>query len=340
MRRGAAVYGLAGALLASALAAGPAASASSPRSQRVGEVRVWTVQYRAHTGASRKAHVALPAWYGPSRSYELPLVISPHGRGLSARANLRLFGALPARGEFAVVSPEGTGRRLERYSWGSPGQIEDLARMPEILRRTLPWLKIDRTRVYALGGSMGGQEVLLLLARHHRMLAGVAAFDAVTDFARQYRSFPKIPCNRGCLKRWNGSIGVSLRSLARHEVGGPPRKRARAWAVRSPITYARAIAGSCVPLQLWWSTNDRIVTNGRRQSGALYDAIRAVNPRAPVQMLVGGWRHSAEMRATARLPGALALFDLLPPSPSALFGLRVSPPPERPCEKRSAAPVR
>jgi hypothetical protein len=90
-------------------------------------------------------------------------------------------------------------------------------------------------------------------------------------------------------------------------------------------------------VQLWWSTNDRIVTNQRRQSGALYDAIRAVNPRAPVQMFVGAWRHSAEMRAKARLPGALALFDLLPPSPSALFGLRVSPLPEEPCAKRQAA---
>jgi pimeloyl-ACP methyl ester carboxylesterase len=297
-------------------------------------VRVWTIHYRAHTGASRKAFVALPASYGPRRNSEIPLIISPHGRGLGARANLRLFGGLPARGRFAVISPEGTGRRLERYSWGSPGQVADLARMPEIIRRTLPWLKIDRSRVYAFGGSMGGQEVLLLLARHHRLLAGVAAFDAVTDFARQYQSFPSIPCGKKCRKMWQGSIGVSLRSLARHEVGGPPRTREYAYALRSPITYARTIAGSCVPLQLWWSTKDRIVANQQRQTGAFYKAIRAINPRAPVQMFVGAWMHSAEMHAKARLPGALALFNLLPPNPRATFGMRVTPLSEDLCVKQ------
>ncbi len=335
MRPGRAVVaGLASAILAVVLAIAPEpAGTAQPRSETVGQVRVWTIHYRAHTGASRKAFVALPASYGPKSSYEIPLIISPHGRGLGARANLRLFGGLPAQGLFAVISPEGTGRRLERYSWGSRGQVEDLARMPEIIRRTLPWLKIDRSRIYAFGGSMGGQEALLLLARHHRLLAGVAAFDAVTDFALQYRSFPEIPCNKRCRKTWKGSLGMSLRSLARHEVGGAPRKRMLAYALRSPITYTRTIAGSCVPLQLWWSTKDRVVANQQRQTGSFYKAIHAINPRAPVQMFVGAWKHSAEMHAKARLPGALALFELLPPHPRSLFGMQVSPMPEDQCVK-------
>jgi hypothetical protein len=302
-----------------------------PRVETVGHVRVWTIQYRAHTGARRKAFVALPASYRPNVSHPLPLVISPHGRGLGARANLRLFGGLPWRGNFAVISPEGTGRKLERYSWGSPGQIEDLARMPEILRRTLPWLQIDREQVYAFGGSMGGQEVLLLLARHARLLAGVAAFDAVTNLALQYRSFPAIPCGKDCRKTWKGNLGDSLRSLARHEIGGPPRKRALAYALRSPITYARTIAASCVPVQLWWSTKDRIVANQDRQTGALYDAITAINPRAPVQMVIGAWRHSAEMHAKTRLPDALAHFGLLQPDPRGFRGVEVTPEPEDAC---------
>ena len=332
LRRAAAFTGLAGALLTLALApAVETGHAAPPRSQTVGQVHVWTIKYRAHTGASVKAYVALPASYRPSSNEKLPLIISPHGRGLGARANLRLFGALPARGSFAVVSPEGTGRRLARYSWGSPGQVEDLARMPEILRRTLPWLEIDRARVFAFGGSMGGQESLLLLARHHRMLAGVAAFDAVTNFALQYHSFPSIPCAKACRTTWNGTIGRSLQALARDEVGGTPTKRRQAYMLRSPLSYARTIAGSCVPVQLWWSTKDRIVPNQERQSGALYKAIRSISPRAPVQSFVGGWKHSVEMHAKTRLPGALAAFGLLPPIPSATFGLRVGPPPDDTC---------
>ena len=106
-------------------------------------VRIVAIHYRAHDGGSRKAYVALPAWYGKGNHPRIPFVISPHGRGVSARANARLWGALPARGTFAVISPEGAGRKLSRYSWGSVGQIDDLARMPAIARRTLRWLEID-----------------------------------------------------------------------------------------------------------------------------------------------------------------------------------------------------
>ena len=336
-RRRLALAGIAGASLLAGLAAAPERTGATPRAERKpGQVRVWTIHYRAHTGARRRAYVALPAWYGPRDNPPLPLVVSPHGRGLGARANLRLWGALPARGAFAVVSPEGAGRRLARYSWGAAGQIDDLARMPAIVRRTLPWLRIDTRRVYAFGGSMGGQEVLLLLARYPRLLAGVAAFDAVTDFARQYRSFTRIPCNRGCRERWQGSIGVSLRSLARQEVGGTPRTRREAYRLRSPLAFARAIAGSCVPLQLWWSTNDRIVANQHNQTGALYDAVRALNPRAPVQAFVGTWAHSAEMRARTRLPAAVAAFGLVPAVPArTTFGIRVHAPPEESCDPRA-----
>jgi pimeloyl-ACP methyl ester carboxylesterase len=332
-----AVAGFAGLLLFVALASAPDRGATAPPVGReAGKVRIWTIHYRAHTGAKRTAYVALPAWYGPSDNPIIPLVISPHGRGVGALTNVRRWGALPARGTFAVISPDGAGRRLDRYSWGAVGQVDDMARMPEILRRALPWVRIDRQHLYAFGGSMGGQEVLLLLARYPTLLAGVAAFDAVTDFARQYRAFPRIPCNEQCTDTWNGPLGVSLQSLARREVGGPPGERRGAYQLRSPLTYARTIAGSCVPLQLWWSTNDRVVTDQAHQTGALFDEIRAINPRAPVQGFVGGWAHSAEMRATTRLPAAAAAFGLIPPVPArTLFGIRVHAPPERSCRVRA-----
>src|SRR6478736_2347942 len=145
------------------------------------QVRIWTVHYRAHGGAARRAYILLPAWYGPKDDPPIPLVISPHGRGVSARANTKVWRGLPALGPLAVISPDGEGRKLKRFSWGSAGQIEDLARMPVIAHLTVPWLHVDRHRVYALGGSMGGQETLLLLARHPRLLAGAAAFDCVTN---------------------------------------------------------------------------------------------------------------------------------------------------------------
>ena len=175
---------------------------------------------------------------------------------------------------FGVISPEGAGRKLSRYSWGSLGQIDDLARMPEIARRTLPWLEIDSRKVYAFGGSMGGQETLLLLARHPHLLAGAAAFDSVADFARQYRSFPRIPCDkalpedmatarsaRACSRSRARRLGGTPKHAARRVRGAQPGDLRRA---RSPPRACRCSSGGAPPTG---SSSTR-----RQQSGALFRA--------------------------------------------------------------------
>ena len=286
-------------IIALCVAGGTAATGSELLPDQARLVRVERIAYRAHDGLLRTAYVVLPSWYGPRDDPPLPLVISPHGRGIPARENVRLWGDLPALGRFAVVNPEGQGRRLALYSWGDPGQIDDLARMPELVHRALPWLRIDRRRIYAFGGSMGGQEALLLVARFPHLLAGAAAFDAPTNLSARYGAF-------GMLRD-----GVRLRLLVRYEVGGPPGRDSGAWAVRSPLNYARGIAFSGVPLQLWWSTKDRVVVDGRDQSGLLYRLIERLNPGAPVEEFVGRWGHTADMRPTSRLPVALRRFGLL-----------------------------
>jgi pimeloyl-ACP methyl ester carboxylesterase len=164
---------------------------------------------------------------------------------------------------------------------------------------TLPWLKIDRSRFYALGGSMGGQETLLLVARYGKRLAGAAALDSATDMARRFRDFAVL------------ENGASLRRLAQREIGGTPDTNPEGYALRSPINFARKIAFSGVPLQMWWSTADQIVIDQARQSEALYNRIMKLNPQAPVTKVVGTWKHSAEMRSTALLPLALQKMGLL-----------------------------
>src|SRR5512132_3096644 len=86
--------------------------ASSQRAASPHQVKIWKIHYRAHNGTSRAAWVVLPAWYGPGRNPPIPLIVSPHGRGLSGRANAAIWGALPAAGPFAVVNPDGQGRLL------------------------------------------------------------------------------------------------------------------------------------------------------------------------------------------------------------------------------------
>src|ERR671934_2650041 len=75
-------------------------------------VHVLTIPYRTHDGERRSAYLVLPDWYGPRNNPPLPLIISPHGRGVSAEENVNRWGNLPALGPFAVVNPDGQGRRL------------------------------------------------------------------------------------------------------------------------------------------------------------------------------------------------------------------------------------
>jgi len=265
-------------------------------------VRVMRISYVAHDGRLRHAYLILPAWYGPDRHPPIPLVISPHGRGVGGRLNVRRWGNLPAIGEFAVINPEGQGRELTLFSWGDPGEIRDLARMPEIAETAVPWLHIDRHQIYAFGGSMGGQETLLLAAKYPHLLAGAASFDAPTNMAARYRAFNHL--------RW----GERLQGLARREFGGTPDADPRAYEIRSPLDWARQLAFSHVPLQIWWSTRDTIVSDQEQESGLLYRDIKRLNPEAPVNQYVGTWAHTTEMKRHGYLEFALAQFGLAPPT--------------------------
>jgi pimeloyl-ACP methyl ester carboxylesterase len=240
------------------------------------------------------------------------VVISPHGRGGNGLANARFWGDLPAIGGFAVISPDGMGRRSETLSYGYAGQIDDLARMPRLVPTALPWLRLDPSRIYALGTSMGGQETLLLVARHPSLLAGAVAMDSVTDLARRYAQLPDVPCNAACLRRWGAPFGRVLQAALRAEVGGTPTERPVAYAARSARSQAREIARSGIPLQLWWSSHDQIVFDQEHQSAALADDLRRLGTCAPVVTYAGTWRHSQAMWAGSLLPVALAGLGLMP----------------------------
>jgi poly(3-hydroxybutyrate) depolymerase len=273
----------------------PVASAQYAPAQALGNTEARLIHYVAHDGVRRTAWLLLPI---TELHHAIPLIISPHGRGVGARQNALFWGDLPGEGDFAVINPAGEGRRLHWFSWGAPGQIADLARMPQIAREQ--GVDIDRHRIYAFGGSMGGQETLLLVAMHPRLLAGAAAFDPATDMRRRYFDFASL------------KDGLGLQRLAREEVGGTPWQDPRAYATRSPDHDVRRLAFSGVPLQIFWSTRDRIIVDESSEAGALSDEIRRLNPRAPLWEFRGEWSHTVEMQSDRRLPRALARFGLLP----------------------------
>ena len=118
--------------------------------------------------------------------------------------------------------------------------------------------------------------------------------------------------------------GRELQRLARIEFGGTPAQVPGAYRERSPDAYLDAIAFSGVPLQIYWSVRDRIISDQVDEAALLAADIRTVNPAAKLWDFEGAWNHTAEMQADRRLPRALVRFGLLPardvpalPAPSA-----------------------
>ena len=263
-------------------------------------VREWPIHYLAHNRTPRPAMILVPAKYGPNRpSPPLPLVIAIHGRNTGEKLTASLWDGLPARGDFAVIAPAGMGRRLKYCSWGYRGQIDDLARMPSIADNALPWLRIDRSRIYSAGGSMGGHETLLLLGQHPKLLAGAVCIDGVTNFYRRYYDFALTVRTR------------YLQAQAVMEVGGTPKTNPEGYVLRSPTHWLREIAESEVPLQIWWSISDLIVEDQTHQSAHFFDQVKKIRKRGRLDARTGFWDHMAQMRER-KIPEAMQWLGLLP----------------------------
>jgi pimeloyl-ACP methyl ester carboxylesterase len=239
------------------------------------------ITYAAWDGRTRTAMLLLPANYTRGCAFRLPLVISPHGRGESPASIASSWGRLPTRDDFAVVCPAGEGERLPNYSCAAPGQISDLARMPGIVQRALPWVHIDGRHVYAVGPSMGGQEALVLAAQYPDRIAAAASVDGLADLTAHFDQMPR-PRRTGRLVLHDMVV----------ECGGTPAQQPCAYALRSPLSYVANLASDGVPVELWWSRHDQVVVaQATRQSGLLYRSIKRLNPAAPVCEVVTDYRH-------------------------------------------------
>ena len=250
--------------------------------------RLTRFRYRSTDGGLALAYVLAPR----DLSHPVPLVIAPHGRGGDGITACAHWGGLPGFARVAVVCPDGTGR----FSWGSPAQISDLARMPQLVAAALPEGALTR-KVFAVGESMGGQEVLLLHGEHPALLSGVVALDPVTDFSLRYSEIGSLPG------------GAALQARMRTVIDGTPQTQPQAYRARSPITYVDAIAQSAAVLVVWWSRRD-IVVRSWNQITPFLDAVQQANPlNRRVWSRQGQWKHGTPERRY--LINAIAALGLL-----------------------------
>ena len=188
----------------------------------------------AHRRAARRLGRAARSGTGRRCTRPMQLVISPHGRG-PRRARERESLGRPARARAASPSSAPTARAAgSAATRGARRARSPTSRACRRSRgRRSPGCRSTARQIYAFGGSMGGQETLLLLARHPRLLAGVAAFDAVSDFAQQYRAVREAALQRALPARSRGGRSdAACRGWRASELGGSPRQR--------PLAFARA----------------------------------------------------------------------------------------------------
>ena len=247
-------------------------------------VQTLDVAYTAWNGAALTATLVLPLGYSPETATPLPCIVQPHGRGSQPRYAAAVWGDLPTRFGFAVICPAAVGRDGTGNSWAVPGQIDDLVAMPDTVEAAMPWVRLDRRRLYLVGSSMGGQEALVALARAPDRFAAVAAYDGAADLAARYRDM--------------GAAG-QLRDQAklRHELQGTPAQRPFEYAQRSPLSFGQALVTSGVPLRIVWSTADEVVTRGSlTQFGRLCRRLRLLATAAPLTEVITALPHGRALR--------------------------------------------
>ena len=223
------------------LGSAPAASATAARAAGplqalpVGANQTYAVPYFAWNGRPRTAVVVLPRDYVPGAADEaLPCIVEARGRNYAPASHARCWRDLPTTRRFIVICADSSGRRDPSNSWGVAGQIDDLAELPAVIEASIPWVKIDRQRLYVAGPSMGGTETLMALALHPDVFAAGLCVDGVADLAARYREF-------GLVDR------LDDRLLMRTEIGCRPSRMPFRYAVaESPQLrrYTRPVRGA------------------------------------------------------------------------------------------------
>ena len=208
------------------------------------------IHYRAHDGGSRPAWLLLPVGYDGRRP--LPLVISPHGRGVGAAREHADLGRPARRGRVRRHQPGRRGTPAALVLVGLPrADRRPGAHARESSRRT--GSTSTGRRIYAFGGSMGGQETLLLAALHPHLLAGAVGVRPCDRHAPALRRLRRAEGRRRAAgagadrDRRHARAGAAClrRSQPRHVRGAPcasPTSRSSSTGART--TGSSATSGS------------------------------------------------------------------------------------------------
>lgn len=237
----------------------------------VGDAVLLRSWYPTWNGHRRPLLIAYPR---SAPASGVPLLVTNHPAGLSmACSDARSVAA--ARGGYALACLAGQGVATHAFSYGSAGQIADLARAPALVQSRMPDVRVDPTRVYLAGSSMGGTEALLVALRYPHAYTRVVALDPITDLGLRWASLP-----------------MNRRPQLEAECGGTPAQRPLCYAARSPASLVAGAVALPAELQLWYSRSDP-VAGAPSQAPAFAAALAARGLPGAFAVRTGAWGHGA-----------------------------------------------
>ncbi|MDP6116240.1 MAG: prolyl oligopeptidase family serine peptidase [Planctomycetota bacterium] len=221
-----------------------------------------TITFKSSLDESeQKAEIYVPSAHDGKK--ELPLLVYCHPMGMSM-ASARSIGHHEAaeRLGWLVVCPELHGLNTEgKTSFGAVPAQHDVIDAIRFMQKNY---KVDDTRIYSDGRSMGGLLSLLLAAKHPHIFAAAVAGSPPTDLSiSNGKPFPEV-----LVKEFGGTRENNLFEYLRRE----------------PVRYARNL--KYTPVIIWHGSLDRLVPP--QHSVRMFSLLRKYNPfQRPVFWLEG-----------------------------------------------------
>lgn len=232
--------------------------------------RIELTYRNSYSNTVQRAEAYVPG--AAARGEPLPLLVFAHwfGGKRNAARNAGYHEECEARGWFCVCPQLHGEKTVSRQAWGSIESQHDLIDVIAYMREHY---RIDTTRIYLAGRSMGGMTAQLMAAKYPDVFAAVVAGQGISDLPAWFEWGTKFA---SYIEEFG--VGVSYTD-----------ENAFAYARRSSVRYGPNFR--YVPLYLWHGEDDPTVPV--TQTKALHDTISRYAPfHAAPFWLMGAGHHS------------------------------------------------
>lgn len=206
---------------------------------------------------------------GYSGSLSVPLIVGIHGMGGSGQYTRDFLAPEANNRGWLLAAPEMHGNyyiNVGSYALAWPGAQHDIV---DTIRYMMSEYTVDPSRIYIVGGSMGGQTTAMMAAKYPDTFAAVVPWKPLTDLADWYYEL--------------GTLGDPYNNLPgiRNETGGTPISEPFEYQRRSPMAVPQN--SRLMPIKMWHDVDDVLVPI--HHSRDLRNAINSWNPITPVTLI-------------------------------------------------------